>query len=50
VRLLHPNLQIGFDVVVIGRHSLVGQPFGAVLRIIETLFSQAGIVMESGGE
>lgn len=48
VRFLHPGLAVGFDVVFIARAALVGQPFHAVQRIVETLGSQAGLVSAEG--
>jgi ribonuclease P protein component len=50
VRLLHPRLHTGYDLVLVARHALVGQPFSAVQRILEELSTQASLVLvESGG-
>lgn len=50
VRLLHPRLQVGYDVVLVARRALVEQPFNVVQRILEDLCHQAGlVVVESGG-
>ncbi len=47
-RLLHPQLQPGYDVVLIARRPLVGQPFAEVQRIVHQLAKQAGLV--EGGD
>jgi ribonuclease P protein component len=47
VRLLHPQLKSGFDVVIIARHSLAGQPFEVVKSTVEMLCRQSRLV-ESG--
>jgi ribonuclease P protein component len=44
VRLLHPQLQPGYDVVMIARLPLVEQPFDVVQRTVSELFRQAGIL------
>ncbi len=44
VRLLHPQVQPGYDVVFIARRPIVGQPFAVVLRIVSDLFRQAGLL------
>jgi len=46
VRLLHPRLRAGFDIVVIARPGLVGKPFVAMQRILEELSQRAGLLME----
>ncbi|MCB9454612.1 MAG: ribonuclease P protein component [Anaerolineaceae bacterium] len=43
VRLLHPRLRAGYDVVFIARDGLVGQPLGVVQRILNELAVQAGL-------
>jgi ribonuclease P protein component len=44
VRLLHPRLVVGFDVVFITRRDVVGQPFVAICRTVEELCRKAGLV------
>lgn len=44
VRPLHPRLAQGFDVVLIARRQIVGQPFSAVCRTVEDLCRKAGLV------
>ena len=44
VRLLHPQLKPGFDVVIIARPGLGGQPFREVWRIVKDMCRQAGIL------
>jgi ribonuclease P protein component len=46
VRLLHPRLYTGFDVVVIARQPVVGQPLAALKRILQELAQQAGMLVE----
>jgi ribonuclease P protein component len=46
VRLLHPRLRAGFDLVLIARQPVSGQPFAVVQRIVNTLAQQAGLVVE----
>ena len=50
VRLLHPRLHTGFDLVLIARQPIVGQPFAAVQRIVHELTQQAGMLVEGEGE
>jgi ribonuclease P protein component len=47
VRLLHPKLHSGYDMVFIARPPIVGQPFVRVQRIVRELALRAGIVAES---
>ncbi|MBZ0299205.1 MAG: ribonuclease P protein component [Anaerolineae bacterium] len=48
LRLSHPELQAGFDIVVVARPAIVGQPFEAIRRIIRELAAQSGVLwMES---
>jgi ribonuclease P protein component len=50
LRLLHPRLRVGFDMVLVARQAVVEEPFGTVQRILEELCRQAGLVLlESGG-
>ncbi len=44
VRLQHSHLKHGFDVVIVARMPVVGQPFEVVFRTVSDLFRQAGIV------
>lgn len=46
VRLLHPHVQAGFDMVFIVRQPFIGQPFKAAQRIVKELAQQAGVLME----
>jgi len=50
LRVLHPRLCTGYDIVLIARPPLVEQPFVDVQRIVRELFQQAKLVMvaESG--
>lgn len=43
VRKLHPELRVGYDVVVIARQSIVGQHLDAVTLAARSLLKQAGI-------
>jgi ribonuclease P protein component len=50
IRLLHPRLQVGYDMVLVARHAVVQEPFTTIQRIVEQLCGQAGLVLlESGG-
>ena len=44
IRHLQPQLRIGYDVVIIARRNIVGQPFQTLYRTVESMMSQAGIV------
>ena len=44
VRLLHPQLQQGYDIVVIVRFPLMGQPFQEIQRIVCELCVKAGLL------
>ncbi|RMG78475.1 MAG: ribonuclease P protein component [Chloroflexi bacterium] len=46
VHLLHPRLRAGYDVVLIARRPIVGQPFQAVRDAVYLLFDRGGIVVE----
>lgn len=46
VRLLHPQLTGGFDVVFVARPAIVGQPFALVLRTVGQVLVQAGLMPE----
>ncbi len=45
VRQLHPQFQPGFDIVIVARPIMVGQPFITVLRTMDDMFSRAGLIM-----
>lgn len=44
IHLIHPRMQSGFDLVIIARHPLIGQPFSVVQHTVEMLLRRAGIV------
>ena len=44
VRHLHPRLRPGFDVVIVARRDIVGQPFLTIQRTIEELMDKAKLV------
>lgn len=44
VRSLHPHLRAGHDVVIVARSAVVGQPYTVVLRTVQQLFVQAGVL------
>ena len=46
VRLLHPGLRAGFDLVLIARQPVVGKPFVLVQRIVSELAQRAGLLAE----
>lgn len=50
LRLLHPQLQSGFDVVLVARQPLVGETFHTTRRIVNEMCHKAGLVIEEGGE
>ena len=43
VRLLHPQLRTGYDIVFIARPSLEGKPFEVLKRTVSDLVQQAGL-------
>lgn len=45
-RLLHPNLVPGYDVILIARLPMVGQPFEKMQRAISAILHQAAIMNE----
>ena len=49
VRLFHPQLLPGFDIVLVARQSLVEEPFAMFQRIVKELFDRAGVVKREGG-
>lgn len=44
VRLLHPQLQQGYDIVIIVHNALMGQPFHNMQRILYELCDRAKLV------
>ncbi|MDQ7025967.1 MAG: ribonuclease P protein component [Anaerolineae bacterium] len=46
VRLLHPRLKQGYDIVIIVRFPLMGQPFHKIQRIVSELCDRAGLVLK----
>lgn len=44
MRFLHPQLKAGFDVVIVARRDLAGQPLQVVVRTIEELMIRAKLV------
>lgn len=49
MRLLHFQLRQGYDVVIIARPGIIGQPFHAIQRIIEQLCQQVALLSRDGG-
>ena len=47
VRLLHPRLHSGFDIVFVTRPGLIDQPFGIVSHAVEELCCRAGIMVKN---
>lgn len=43
VRVLHPHLGSGYDIVIVARSGVVGQPYTVILRTVQQLFEQAGV-------
>jgi ribonuclease P protein component len=48
VRALDPELGAGYDIVLIARPALQGEPFAAVVTAVRELANRAGIVPGSG--
>jgi ribonuclease P protein component len=46
VRLLHPRLKPGFDMVIISRPGVLNQPLDVVQHTVKELCERAGIVVE----
>ncbi len=44
IRHLQPHLRIGYDVVIVARRNIVGQPFRVIYRTVDSMMSQADIV------
>lgn len=43
VRSMMPRLRAGYDVALIARNEIVGQPYNTVLDTLESLFKRAGL-------
>lgn len=46
IRMLHPSLREGYDIVIIARRALVGQPFAVIVRTIHELSRDSGLMQE----
>lgn len=46
VRQLHPHLQTGYDMVIVGKKPVVGKPFQYILRTLTELMMQSGCFIE----
>jgi len=44
LRLLHPTLKGGFDVVVIAKHGIIGQPFSDIQEALRQKLTRVGLV------
>jgi ribonuclease P protein component len=44
VRSLHPHLNTGYDIVIVARPAIVGQPLTVIQRIITEKAHQAGLL------
>lgn len=44
LRLLDPQLRSGFDIVIVARQEIVGQPFAQIQRTVTGLLQQAGML------
>lgn len=47
-RQLHPQLEPGYDIVIVARREIVGQRFSAVDRAIRELAQRAGLLRAEG--
>jgi ribonuclease P protein component len=45
LQVLHPDWTAGYDVVIVARPAVVGQPFEVVRRIIMELAARAGLTL-----
>jgi ribonuclease P protein component len=43
-RLSHPHLHSSYDIVLIAKPAIVGQPFAAIQRTLNKLYQRAGLV------
>ena len=50
IRMLHPQLRSGFDVVLVVRQPFVQQPYDAVCRIVTDMFRQANLMLVESSE
>jgi ribonuclease P protein component len=50
VRLLHPNLAPGFDVVIVARSPVVGESFLTVRNALEQTLRRAGMISDEGNQ
>ena len=50
VRLLHPNLTPGFDVVIIARSPVVGESFLTVQNVLKETLRRAGMIDDEGNQ
>ncbi len=46
LRLAHPHMRTGYDVVIVAHPGAVGKPFSAIQRTVIELLHQAKLVME----
>ncbi len=46
MRMLHPSLREGYDIVIIARRALVGQSFAVIVRTVQELTRQSGLMRE----
>lgn len=46
VRLLHPDIKPGNDIVVVARRSVVGKPFAEIMRIVKQLVAKAELLTD----
>lgn len=47
IRLKHPALRAGFDLVIVAHPPVVGQPLGVIQRILDDLIAQADLEIET---
>lgn len=46
IRLKHPALRAGFDMIIVAHPSAVGQPLSVIQQIFDDLIAQAGLESE----
>ncbi|MCU0480492.1 MAG: ribonuclease P protein component [Anaerolineae bacterium] len=46
LRLLHPRLKVGFDVVVIAKQGIIGQPFSSIQEALRQKLNRVGLVSQ----
>ncbi|MBZ0291986.1 MAG: ribonuclease P protein component [Anaerolineae bacterium] len=44
IRHLHPQLRTGFDVMIVARQAIIGQPYAGVARIVEQALKRADLL------